>query len=49
MGRDPGTDLAVLRIAESDRVGAEIGDSAELKAGNLVLAVGYGPRVSWAW
>jgi S1-C subfamily serine protease len=47
VGRDPGTDLAVLRIAESDRVGAEIGDSAELKAGNLVLAVGYGPRVSW--
>jgi S1-C subfamily serine protease len=47
VGRDPGTDLAVLRIAESDRGGAEIGDSAELKAGNLVLAVGYGPRVSW--
>lgn len=47
VGRDPGTDLAVLRIAESDRLGAEIGDSAELKAGNLVLAVGYGPRVSW--
>lgn len=47
VGRDPGTDLAVLRIAEGDRVGAEIGDSAELKAGNLVLAVGYGPRVSW--
>jgi S1-C subfamily serine protease len=26
---------------------AEIGDSAELKVGHLVLAVGYGPRASW--
>jgi S1-C subfamily serine protease len=47
VGRDPGTDLAVLRIGESDRLAAEIGDSAELKVGNLVLAVGYGPRASW--
>jgi S1-C subfamily serine protease len=47
VGRDLGTDLAVLRIDESDRPVAEIGDSAELKVGNLVLAVGYGPRASW--
>ena len=47
VGRDPGTDLAVLRIGESDRPAAEIGDSADLKVGHLVLAVGYGPRASW--
>ena len=47
VGRDPGTDLAVLRIGESDRPAADIGNSAELKVGNLVLAVGYGPRASW--
>ena len=47
VGRDPGTDLAVLRIGESDPTAAEIGDSAELKVGHLVLAVGYGPRASW--
>jgi S1-C subfamily serine protease len=47
VGRDPGTDLAGLRVGESDRPVAEVGDSAELKVGNLVLAVGYGPRASW--
>jgi S1-C subfamily serine protease len=47
VARDPTTDLAVLRIGETDRPVAEIGDSAELKVGNLVLAVGYGPRASW--
>jgi S1-C subfamily serine protease len=47
VGRDPGTDLAVLRVGESHRSVAEVGDSAELKVGNLVLAVGYGPRASW--
>ena len=47
VGRDPGTDLAVLRVGDADRPVAEIGDSAELKVGNLVLAVGHGPRVSW--
>ena len=47
VGRDPGTDLAVLRIEDADWPVAEIGDSADLKVGNLVLAVGQGPRASW--
>jgi S1-C subfamily serine protease len=47
VARDPATDLAVLRITETDRPVAEIGDGAELKVGNLVLAVGFGPRASW--
>jgi S1-C subfamily serine protease len=47
VARDPGTDLAVLRISEADSPVAEVGDSADLKVGNLVLAVGYGPRASW--
>lgn len=47
VARDPGTDLAVLRIGDTDWPVAEVGDSAELKVGNLVLAVGYGPRASW--
>ena len=47
VGRDPGTDLAVLRIGDTDWPAAEVGDSAALKVGNLVLAVGYGPRASW--
>ena len=44
--RDPATDLAVLKIDDTDRPAAEIGDSAGLEVGNLVLAVGYGPRAS---
>jgi S1-C subfamily serine protease len=47
VGRDPGTDLAVLRIAEADWSVAEAPDSDDLKVGHLVLAVGYGPRASW--
>jgi S1-C subfamily serine protease len=47
VARDAGTDLAILRIGEADWPVAEVGDSAELKVGNLVLAVGYGPRASW--
>jgi len=47
VARDPGTDLAVLRIGDTDWPVAEVGDSAALKVGNLVLAVGHGPRASW--
>src|SRR5262245_27896868 len=47
VGRDPGTDLAVLRVEDTDWPVAEVGDSAELKVGHLVLAVGHGPRASW--
>lgn len=47
VARDPATDLAVLRIGNSDWPVAELGESASLKVGHLVLAVGYGPRASW--
>jgi S1-C subfamily serine protease len=47
VGRDPGTDLAVLRIADTSWPVAEVGDSAALKVGHVVLAVGHGPRASW--
>src|SRR5512145_846007 len=34
---DPGTDLAVLRVSDADWPVADVGDSADLKVGNLVL------------
>lgn len=46
-GRDPGTDLAVLRVGDADFPTADIADPAALHVGHLVLAVGHGPRVSW--
>src|SRR5262249_47984133 len=46
-GRDPGTDLAVLRVADADFPVAEAGDPASLKVGHIVMALGYGPRASW--
>ncbi|MEJ7655062.1 MAG: trypsin-like peptidase domain-containing protein [Chloroflexia bacterium] len=41
-GRDPSTDLAVLRIGGDTATSqsAQTGDAAQLKAGNIVLAVG---------
>jgi S1-C subfamily serine protease len=46
-GRDPGTDLAVLRVADAGSVVATLGDDTALKVGHMVLALGYGPRASW--
>ena len=46
-GRDPGTDLAVLTVKDAGSATAALGDDATLKVGHLVLALGYGPRVSW--
>jgi S1-C subfamily serine protease len=40
VGRDPSTDVAVLRAAASGLVPAEWGNVEELKVGNLVLALG---------
>jgi len=39
-GRDPSTDLAVLKVKESDAALPEFADAAALKAGNLALALG---------
>ena len=46
-GRDPGTDLAVLRVADAGSAVATPGDDAALRVGHMVLALGYGPRASW--
>jgi S1-C subfamily serine protease len=40
VGADPHTDLAVVRIAESGLPAAPFGDSARLKVGQLVIAIG---------
>ncbi len=39
-GRDPGTDLAVLKLEGADFGSAETSDASSLKVGHLVLAVG---------
>jgi S1-C subfamily serine protease len=39
-GRDPSTDIAVLRIPEGSRGAPQIGDSTSLRLGHLVLALG---------
>jgi S1-C subfamily serine protease len=39
-GRDPSTDLAVLKCAEATTAVAEFGDAAAVKAGSLTLVVG---------
>lgn len=39
VGRDPGTDLALLRAQASGLAGADLADPGSVKVGNLVLAV----------
>jgi len=46
-GRDPGTDLAVLTVADAEPPVAELGDADSLKVGHPVLALGAGPTASW--
>jgi S1-C subfamily serine protease len=45
-GRDPGTDLALLRFDASGLPCAEIADSDAARVGHLVLAIGAGPSAS---
>ncbi|MGH9723131.1 MAG: S1C family serine protease [Bryobacteraceae bacterium] len=45
-GRDATTDLAVLRLADTSGTVADVAGDAELRAGNIVLAVGRGPTAS---
>jgi Do/DeqQ family serine protease len=40
VGRDPGTDIAVLQISGSDLTAVPIGDSSRLQVGDFVLAIG---------
>ncbi|MFQ6114675.1 MAG: S1C family serine protease [bacterium] len=40
VGKDPGTDLAVVSIAQSGLPTATLGDSRSLKVGQLVIAIG---------
>jgi S1-C subfamily serine protease len=41
-GRDPSTDLAVLKVQTNEAPAVEIGDAGSLKVGHLALALGRG-------
>jgi S1-C subfamily serine protease len=43
-GRDPSTDIAVLRFQPDGLAAAPLGDAARLRAGNIVLALGRHER-----
>jgi S1-C subfamily serine protease len=46
-GRDPSSDLAVLKLHDAgDLTVADLADSVAGKVGQMVLALGYGPRAS---
>jgi S1-C subfamily serine protease len=40
VGRDPGTDIAVLKLADNHVMPARLGDATQLRVGHPVLAVG---------
>ena len=44
VGRDPSTDVAILKLRDLELPVAEIGDSSALEVGHLVLAVGRTPE-----
>lgn len=45
-GRDPTIDIAILKVDAPDVEVAEVANSAAVRVGHLVLALGSGPRVS---
>ncbi|MFB3903499.1 MAG: S1C family serine protease [Acidobacteriota bacterium] len=40
IGEDPDTDLAVIRISAPDLVAAELGDSQQIRVGQMAIAIG---------